>query len=57
MCMKDRGGNVKICCVKGLISQVLQLTRMDTLFEMYPDVNRARLAFRPPNAKEESRAG
>ena len=49
--MKSRGGDVKICSVKGLVSQVLQLSRLDRVFELYPDVNRARLAFRPKSTE------
>jgi anti-anti-sigma regulatory factor len=45
--MAPRGGNVKMACVKGMIRQVLTLTRLDTIFEIYPDVDRARLAFQP----------
>ncbi len=41
------GGNVKIASVKGVIVDVLRLTRLNTIFEIYPDVDRARLAFRP----------
>ncbi|MFC1764579.1 STAS domain-containing protein [Planctomycetota bacterium] len=48
--MAQKGGNVKIACVKSMILKVLQLTRLDTVLEVYPDVNRARLAFRPKNA-------
>jgi anti-sigma B factor antagonist len=47
--MKERGGNVKICAVRGLVPQALRLMKLDKLIEMYPDVNRARLAFRPPH--------
>jgi anti-anti-sigma factor len=45
--MRRRGGEVKICAVRGLAAQALQVTRLDRLFELYPDVGRARLAFRP----------
>ncbi|MCH7798583.1 MAG: STAS domain-containing protein [Planctomycetes bacterium] len=41
------GGNVKIASVKGVIVEVLRLTKLNTIFEIYPDVPRARLAFRP----------
>jgi len=47
--MKRRGGDVKVASVGGMVSQVLQATRLATLFDMYPDVNRARAAFRPAN--------
>ncbi len=45
--IKTRGGDVKLCGVRGIISQVLQVTKLDGVFQLYPDVNRARLAFRP----------
>ena len=41
------GGDVKIASVKGVIVEVLRLTKLNTIFEIYPDVPRARLAFRP----------
>jgi len=47
--MKERGGNVKICAVRGIVPQAIQIMRLDKLIQMYPDVNRARLAFRPPH--------
>jgi anti-sigma B factor antagonist len=46
--MAKHGGEVKIAGITGLAAQVLAITRLSTLFAMYPDVNRARLAFRPP---------
>ncbi|MEM7227526.1 MAG: STAS domain-containing protein [Planctomycetota bacterium] len=45
--MKAHDGDVKIAGVKSVLAQVLQITKLDSLFEFYPDVNRARLAFRP----------
>ena len=44
--MNTHGGDVKIASVRGVLSQALQATRLDRLFDIYPDVNRARLAFR-----------
>lgn len=44
--MKKHGGEVKIAGIRGMPAQVLSLTRLNQLFEIYPDVNRARLAFR-----------
>jgi anti-anti-sigma factor len=44
--MKKHGGEVKIAGIRGLPAQVLAFTRLNKLFEIYPDVNRARLAFR-----------
>ncbi len=47
--MAQIGGDVKMASVKGIILKVLSLTRLDTVLEIYPDVDRARLAFRPKN--------
>jgi anti-anti-sigma regulatory factor len=44
--MKRHGGEVKIAGMHGMAAQMLAITRLTTLFAMYPDVNRARLAFR-----------
>ncbi len=48
--MKKHGGDVKICAVGGIVSQVLEVTRLNKMFEIYPDLGRARLAFRPKYA-------
>ena len=45
--MKEHGGDVKLCAIGGIVPQALQITRLDKFFEIYPDVDRARLAFRP----------
>ena len=45
--LAKRGGDVKLASVPGLIEQVLQVTRLNTLFSIYPDVSQARLAFPP----------
>ena len=45
--MKQAGGDVKLCSVKGLVVQALQIIRLDRMFGMYPDLGQARLAFRP----------
>ncbi len=41
----SRGGDVKLCAVPGLVMQVLTMMRMDRIFGVYPDVDRARLSF------------
>jgi anti-sigma B factor antagonist len=41
------GGDVKLAAVHSGLVRVLQMARVEQLFELYPDVNRARLAFRP----------
>ncbi len=48
---RHHGGDVKIASVKGALPNVLQVTGLNKLFEIYPDVNRARLAFRPKAAE------
>ena len=45
--MSDHGGDVRVAGLTGVVAEVLQLTRLDRLFKIYPDVNRARLSFRP----------
>ena len=45
--MKARGAQVRLAGLHGLVAQALHLTRLDTVFELFPDVNSARLAFRP----------
>ena len=49
--LKRKGGNVKLASIKGTVPDILQVTRLNKLFEIYTDVNRARLAFRPKAAK------
>ena len=44
--MKAAGGDVKLCSLKGIVAQALQLIRLDHLFGIYPDLGQARLAFR-----------
>ena len=48
--MKKHGGDVKIANVSGIVPQAMRMMRLDKLFELYPDVSQARLAFRPPTA-------
>ncbi len=45
--MRNRGAQVKLASLHGMVAQVLQLSRLDRIFEMYPDVAQARLSFRP----------
>ena len=49
--LKKRGGDIKLAGLKGTLVDLLQLSRLNTLFDIYPDVNRARLAFRPKDAR------
>lgn len=45
--MKARGAEVRLAALHGFVAQALQLMRLDGVFELFPDVNSARLAFRP----------
>jgi anti-sigma B factor antagonist len=44
--LKKHGGDVKIAAAKSMVLGAMGVMRMDKLFEIYPDVDRARLAFR-----------
>jgi anti-sigma B factor antagonist len=44
------GGDVKLAGIQSLVISVLRTVRMDKLFEIYPDIDQARLAFRPEGA-------
>lgn len=45
--MQSRGGEVKLAGLHGMFWDVLRLMKLDRAFEVYDDVGRARLAFRP----------
>jgi stage II sporulation protein AA (anti-sigma F factor antagonist) len=45
------GGDVKIAAPQSMVLHALTLMRMGKLFDIYPDVNRARLAFRARDVK------
>jgi anti-sigma B factor antagonist len=45
--MKEHAGDVKIASVRSTILDILRMTRLDKRLEIYPDVSRARLAFKP----------
>ena len=46
--MTRHGGDVRLAGVQGMVTQVLHLTRLDRMLQLYPDVERARLSLRPP---------
>ena len=48
--LAKQGGDVKLASIHSNVVALLRLLRLDKAFEIYPDVNRARLAFRPPDA-------
>ncbi len=45
--LAKHGGDVKLCSVHGAVAKVLGVVRLDTIFDIYADLGRARLAFRP----------
>src|SRR4051812_21824826 len=45
--LAKRGGHVKFASPQSPILKALNVVRLGKMFEMYPDVNQARLAFRP----------
>ena len=44
--LAKHGGDVKIAAVPSLVLQAINVVRMGKFFDIYPDVNQARLAFR-----------
>src|SRR6185369_17800112 len=49
--LAKHGGDVKIAGVKSKVLGALSVMRMNEVFGIYPDVDRARLAFRPKDVK------
>lgn len=49
--MAKLDGDVKIAALQGPVAAVLNTMSIGELVSIYPDVSRARLAFRPPDAK------
>jgi anti-anti-sigma factor len=45
--IKAQGGEVKLAGLRGMLVQVLQISGLTKVFQIYPDVSQARLAFRP----------
>jgi anti-sigma B factor antagonist len=45
--MKQHAGDVKIASARSALLDLLRITRLDKRLEIYPDVPRARLAFKP----------
>ena len=48
--LAKHGGDVKVAAPHSRVLQALTLMRMGEVFSIYPDVDRARLAFRPKDA-------
>ena len=49
--LSKHGGDVKVAAVQSKVLGVLTMMRMGEVFSIYPDVDRARLAFRPKDTK------
>jgi len=45
--LAKHGGDVRVAGVKSSVLGALMLMKMNRLFQIYPDVNQARLSFRP----------
>ena len=45
--LAKHGGDVRIAGVKSGVLQAMTILKMNRLFQIYPDVNQARLSFRP----------
>jgi len=48
--LRSAGGDIKIAAVPSKIIEVLNVMKLTKIFDIYPDVNRARLEFRPKDA-------
>lgn len=44
--MAQHGGDVKVAGLTGMVADLLRATHLNTLFDLYPDVSAAKLAFR-----------
>ncbi len=49
--MRKRGGDVKLASLHGVVWDVLRTASLDKVFNIYPNVERARLAFRPKDSE------
>ena len=47
--MKRVGGEIRLAALSGAVVQVIKMTKLDRVFEIYPDVEQARLSFRKPS--------
>ncbi len=50
--LRESGADVKVCSVKGIISDALRVLGMSRILGVYRDVNEARLAFRMRDAEK-----
>ncbi len=42
------GGAIKLCAIRGLVPEILKVTRLEQVFDVQPDVAAALAAFREP---------
>ena len=49
--LAQHGGDVKVAAPHSIVLQALNVMHMGKLFDIYPDVNQARLAFRSPDPR------
>jgi anti-anti-sigma factor len=45
--LKKQGAQVRLCGLRSLMVQAILISRLDKIFEVYPDVNAAKISFRP----------
>ena len=45
--LRQAGGDLKLCCLKDKVSQVLQITGLDTIFDIFTSEGLAAQAFLP----------
>jgi anti-anti-sigma factor len=50
--LAKHGGDVKIAAPGGFVMKALSVMHMAKIFDIYPDVDQARLAFRPKDAQK-----
>jgi len=39
--LSDKGGNLRLCCLTGLVKQVFEITRLSSVFAMHDSVESA----------------
>jgi len=49
--LAKHGGDVKVAAVKSMVLQAMRIMHMGEVFSIYPNVDQARLSFRPRDAK------
>jgi len=49
--MEKHGGDVRLARAKGVVAQAIHTLGLDRVFQIYPDVEQARLSFRSPERR------